>query len=148
MLISKGVFKSNERVYHETCMRHPLNAFSSFCYLLPIYHISSQYEIINYYGILILGLLTPVSFMWWATSHSKIKYIDNSLVVATQIWILSYIYQIPLINFGCICLFDVQDDKLFRNIGILLSLMILYANTNYISRYFHLHIPYLAANIV
>ena len=126
-----GVFKSHEPVFHPTVFRHPLNALSSIFYWLPLYYIPYDYVL----GISILSCLAPISFIWWSTSSSQIKYIDNGLVLSTKFWLLSVLLDRPYICLSIPFCFTLKNDKLIKIIAFLGSIALLYYNTHHMSRY-------------
>ena len=128
--LANGVFNSHEPIFHATFLRHPLNASSSIFYWLPLYYIPSD----NSLGIMILTCLAPISFLWWSTSSSYLKYIDNGLVLSTKIWLISVLIDKSTICYLIPFIFLIKNDKLIRAIAFLGSCTLLYFNTHNLSR--------------
>ena len=133
--ITSGVYHSNESVFHPIIMRHPWNSFTSLLYLVPLIFIPNDNQFRNYYGRLLLVTLTPVSFFWWALSLKTIKYIDNTLVMAVQIWLLSYLLDYNYLNIVSPFLLLVKNDYYIQIINGVLSTSLLVTNDHFISRY-------------
>ena len=135
---SGGVYKSHEPVFHDKYLRYPWNTFTSLFYLLPILYIPVDDDFKNYYGRYILFTLTPVSFFWWAWSPKYLKYVDNTLVMGTQIWLISYLLNYDKLNYFTVQLFWLRNDMMIRVVNIILSGSLLYYNTHFNSRYLFL----------
>lgn len=130
-----GVYKSYEPIYHTKIMRHPWNSLTSLFYLVPLIYIPYDNNFCNYYGRLLLSTLTPVSVFWWALSWKSLKYIDNTLVMATEIWLLSYLLECDYLNIISLFLYTIRNDMNIKCINSVLSISLLVINTHFISRY-------------
>lgn len=137
-LFSRGVFESNESIYHPVYLRFPFNSFTSFIYWLPVLYIPLEYPIniyqnTNYLGICILSCLAPVSFIWWSTSNRRIKYIDNGLVLSTMSWLISDITHTPKLNYLIPFYFCLRNDRFIKHLEVGSSLLLVWFNPNIIS---------------
>jgi hypothetical protein len=79
-----------------------------------------------------------VSFFWWAWSPKYLKYVDNTLVMGTQIWLISYLLNYDKLNYFTVQLFWLRNDMMIRVVNMFLSGSLLYYNTHFNSRYLFL----------
>lgn len=133
-----GVFNSNEPVFSPKFFRYPFNSITSFIFWLPLLYIPVEFplninENTNIIGFSILSCLAPVSCIWWATSNKFIKYIDNSLVLSTKIWLLSILTHSPKLNIIIPFLFYLRNDNFIKNLEIANSVLLVWFNPNIIS---------------
>lgn len=136
--IGKTIYISKEPIYHEKYLRYPLNALSSYFYLLPIYFIDNKYKYINLYGCLILFLLSNISFFGWALSLESIKYWHTNFILITLLWILTVIIDYPELNIVSIFLINIDKDNIVLLYLLLFSTLILMFNPNIIATYLYL----------
>lgn len=137
-LFSRGVFESNESIYHPVYLRYPFNSFTSFIYWLPVLYIPIEYPLdiyqnTNCIGIGILSCLAPVSFIWWSTSNRTIKYIDNGLVLSTMSWLISVVTHTPKLNYLIPFYFCLRNDRLIKNLEVGGSILLVWYNPNMLS---------------
>lgn len=132
---ASGVFESNEPIYNKLYLRYPLNAITSIFYWLPLIYIPFNNQIdTNLLGIIILFCLAPISFIWWSTSKRYIKYIDNALVLSTKLWLISVITNHPEINVIIPLFFNINNDKIIKNLAFTGSCALLFYNPHVYSR--------------
>ena len=126
-----GAFKSHEPIYDPIYLRYPYNSLSSLSYLWPMYLLTGNLSYHNILGIVILSNLAIISALWWAHSLKQIKYWDNVLVILTLVWMLSVIINQVWLNFFSLAFFSLDDDKTFRYLSVIFSLLLLYCNSNF-----------------
>lgn len=129
----KNVYKSHEPIYNEKYLRYPLNSFSSYAYLLPIYFINDYSNLNHIYGITVLFCMANISFLWWALSWKSIKTWDTDFILVTLTWLISVIWNNYKVNILSIFMLTITNDNIFKFFLYLLASIVVFSNYNVLS---------------
>ena len=128
---SISIYKSCEPQHNNKYMKRPFNSLSSLFYFLPLLYSDNYYEM-----IILLGLTTS-SLCWWALDNNLSHYFDIYFLMLTQIWCLSKILNLYLINILCIPLLFIKDVQVKKKIVTINGIFLFITINNYISRFIY-----------